>query len=110
MSSNDWIAIAHKLGPELAEYVARHDEDRTFAAEAFDALKEERLFKALAPKKLGGLVAGYRDICESNGKLKKVEGDGTFSTLGADRFGNRWRYTPRTSRKRMRSQSRSSAA
>lgn len=64
MSSNDWIAIAHKLGPELAEYVARHDEDGTFAVEAFDALKEEGLFKALVPTELGGMGAGYRDICE----------------------------------------------
>ncbi|MEM7435717.1 MAG: acyl-CoA dehydrogenase family protein [Myxococcota bacterium] len=64
MSSNDWIATAHKLGHEVAEYVSRHDEDGTFAAEAFDALADEGLFQALVPSELGGLGAGYRDVCE----------------------------------------------
>ncbi|MGB5809274.1 MAG: acyl-CoA dehydrogenase family protein [Polyangiales bacterium] len=64
MSSNEWIAIAEKLGPEFAEYGARHDEDGTFAAEAFAALSEEGLFKALVPTELGGMGAGFRDICE----------------------------------------------
>ncbi|MEM7138466.1 MAG: acyl-CoA dehydrogenase family protein [Myxococcota bacterium] len=64
MSSNDWIATAHKLGQEVTEYVTRHDEDGTFAAEAFGALADEGLFKALVPTELGGMGAGYRDVCE----------------------------------------------
>lgn len=62
MSTQDWIDKANKLGPELAEYAARHDEDGTFVSESYSALKEEGYFKALVPTELGGMGAGIRDI------------------------------------------------
>ncbi|MFT5433468.1 MAG: alkylation response protein AidB-like acyl-CoA dehydrogenase [Myxococcota bacterium] len=64
MSTQDWIDKARKLGPELAEVTARHDEDGTFVEESFAALKDEGFFKALVPTELGGGGAGFRDICE----------------------------------------------
>jgi len=64
MTTQEWIEKARKLGPELDEYAARHDQDGTFVEESFTALREEGLFKALVPTELGGGGAGIRDICE----------------------------------------------
>jgi len=64
MSTQQWIERAQKMGPTLAKYAARHDEDGTFVSESFTALKEKGFFKALVPEELGGMGAGIRDICE----------------------------------------------
>jgi alkylation response protein AidB-like acyl-CoA dehydrogenase len=64
MTTQDWIDRATELGPELAEFAARHDEDGTFVNESFAALREEGYFKALIPEEMGGMGAGLRDICE----------------------------------------------
>jgi alkylation response protein AidB-like acyl-CoA dehydrogenase len=64
MSRVDWVEKAKALGPELAEYAARHDEDGTFVEESYRALKEEGFFKALVPTELGGGGAGLSEICE----------------------------------------------
>jgi alkylation response protein AidB-like acyl-CoA dehydrogenase len=64
MTTQDWIERAEKIGPELEEYAARHDEDGTFVSESYSALKDEGYFKALVPEELGGMGAGLRDICE----------------------------------------------
>ncbi len=73
-STTRWMERARALGPELREYAARNDEDGTFAAESFAALKEDGLFKALVPVKLGGGGAGYRDICEFIRELARFDG------------------------------------
>lgn len=62
MTTQDWIDRASSLGPQLAEYAARHDEDGTFVEESFDALKREGYFAALVPEELGGKGAGLADI------------------------------------------------
>lgn len=64
MSKETWIRYADKLGPELLEYTARHDEDGTFVAESYHALKADGFFAALVPQELGGMGASLEDICE----------------------------------------------
>lgn len=64
MSTEEWIERARTLGLEIAEYSARHDVDGTFVSEAYEALKEDGLFKALVPVELGGMGAGMTDACE----------------------------------------------
>ena len=64
MTTEAWIERAHKLGPELSEYAARHDEDGTFVMESCEALKAEGYYRALVPQELGGLGAGLSEICE----------------------------------------------
>lgn len=64
MEHTNWIDKARTMGLEIAEYAARHDEDATFVAESYGALREEGFFKALVPAELGGGGAGFREICE----------------------------------------------
>ncbi len=64
MSKKEWIDKAERLGPELAEHAARHDEDGSFVRESYEALLEDGFFKALVPKELGGMGAGLGEICE----------------------------------------------
>ncbi len=64
MYAAKWIEKARTLGPEIAEYATRHDVDGTFVSEAYEALKEDGLFKALVPLELGGMGAGLVDACE----------------------------------------------
>lgn len=64
MTATAWTEKARKIGAELAEYAARHDQDGSFVEESFLALKEDGAFKALVPEDLGGGGAGFRDICE----------------------------------------------
>lgn len=64
MTTDEWVARARNLGPELAAHADEHDEEATFVQEAFQALLRERFFTALVPENLGGGGAGIRDICE----------------------------------------------
>ena len=64
MTVEQWIEQARALGPEIGEYAARHDADGTFVSEAYEALKQHGLFRALVPRELGGMGAGFSDACE----------------------------------------------
>lgn len=64
MYAAKWIERARTLGPEIAEHATRHDVDGTFVSEAYEALKEDGLFKALVPLELGGMGAGLVEACE----------------------------------------------
>lgn len=65
----DWVALADKVGREIAATTARHDEEESFVEEGFRALKEAGFFKALIPAELGGLGADYRDVCNAIRRL-----------------------------------------
>lgn len=65
----DWVALADQVGREIAATTARHDEEESFVEEGFRALKEAGFFKALVPAELGGLGAGYRDVCNAIRRL-----------------------------------------
>jgi alkylation response protein AidB-like acyl-CoA dehydrogenase len=61
--TTDWIALADRVGPELAETAARHDQDESFVDDGFRALRAAGFFRALVPAELGGPGADYREIC-----------------------------------------------
>ncbi|HEY7647804.1 MAG TPA: acyl-CoA dehydrogenase family protein [Methylomirabilota bacterium] len=61
--SNDWLALAHRLGPRFAERAAAHDADDSFVAENYAELKPARVFCAHIPAELGGGGASLDDIC-----------------------------------------------
>lgn len=58
-----WRKKAQDVGPQLAEYAKRHDDEGSFVEEGYRALKEAGLFKALVPQDLGGGGAGLGDVC-----------------------------------------------
>ena len=62
--ANKWIERAEQLGPELSEYAARHDEDGSFVAESFQALRDDGYLAALVPTELGGMGANIDEICD----------------------------------------------
>jgi alkylation response protein AidB-like acyl-CoA dehydrogenase len=79
MTHQKWIDRANTLGPELAEYTQRHDEDGSFVDEAYGTLRDEGLFKALVPEALGGGGASYSDICHFIRQLAHYDGSAALS-------------------------------
>lgn len=69
LPKTDWVALADKVGREIAATTARHDEEDSFVEEGFRALKDAGFFKALIPAELGGLGADYRDVCNAIRRL-----------------------------------------
>ena len=57
-------AILDELGPRFAARAADADEADRFVAENFAELKNHGLMSAGVPAELGGLGAGYLDLCE----------------------------------------------
>lgn len=58
------VDAAHALAPEFAARAARHDEDDSFVAENYLALKEAGLVEAGVPRELGGGGAEIAELCE----------------------------------------------
>jgi alkylation response protein AidB-like acyl-CoA dehydrogenase len=59
----DWLAAADRVAAIAGASAAANDEDETFVAAGYEALKREGLFKAHVPADLGGGGASYEDIC-----------------------------------------------
>jgi alkylation response protein AidB-like acyl-CoA dehydrogenase len=62
--TNDWIGLARRLGEDFAKRAAAHDEDDSFVAENYAALKEHGAFAAGVPSELGGGGASHAELCE----------------------------------------------
>ncbi len=62
-TTNDWAALMTKLGREFAGRSAGHDEDDSFVAENYVALKEHGSFAAGVPAELGGGGASHAELC-----------------------------------------------
>jgi len=60
----DLHAVLDQLGPRLAEESAKLDANDSFPIDAYDALREHKVFSALVPETLGGGGAGHREMCE----------------------------------------------
>lgn len=58
------VDTAHALAPEFAARAAGHDEDDSFVAENYVALKEGGLVEAGVPCELGGGGAEIAELCE----------------------------------------------
>ncbi len=65
LPKTDWVALADRVGQEIAVHAARHDQEESFVEEGYRALREAGLFTALVPVEFGGGDAPYRDICNA---------------------------------------------
>lgn len=63
-STGHWIRRVEDLAPAFAARAAQHDADDSFVGDNYQALKENRLFSAMAPAELGGGGARYGEMCE----------------------------------------------
>ena len=64
MATNDWVGLMDRLGVEFAARARAHDEDDSFVAENYAALKEHGAFAAGVPQELGGGGASHAELCE----------------------------------------------
>lgn len=61
--SIDLNSIVAELGPQFAEGVAERDENATFVAEHYAALRDRKVFSALVPRDLGGGGVPHSQMC-----------------------------------------------
>ena len=59
----DWPEFARRIAGEIEQFAQAHDDDDSFVAEGYEALKREGFFKALVPEEFGGSGASTSDIC-----------------------------------------------
>jgi alkylation response protein AidB-like acyl-CoA dehydrogenase len=59
----DLQSLVHELGPGFAEGAAERDENATFVAAHYDALRDRKVFSALVPEELGGGGARHSKMC-----------------------------------------------
>lgn len=63
-TTNDWVGLMRQLGEDFAKRSAAHDEEDSFVAENYAALKEHGAFAAGVPAELGGGGASHAELCE----------------------------------------------
>ena len=63
MTTSDWTATMRELGEDFATRAARHDEEDSFVAENYAALKSRGAFAAGVPGELGGGNASHAELC-----------------------------------------------
>lgn len=64
MATSDWTGLMDRLGADFAKRATSHDEDGSFVAENYAALKENGAFAAGVPSELGGGGASHAELCE----------------------------------------------
>ncbi|HKW30162.1 MAG TPA: acyl-CoA dehydrogenase family protein [Verrucomicrobiae bacterium] len=60
----DWLEQIHELGRDFETRAAGHDEDDSFVAENYAALKRHHFFGALVPEDFGGGGVSHSEMCE----------------------------------------------
>jgi alkylation response protein AidB-like acyl-CoA dehydrogenase len=60
----NWLELTHELGRDFETRAAGHDEDESFVAENYLALKEHHFFSALVPREFGGGGVPHSEMCE----------------------------------------------
>jgi alkylation response protein AidB-like acyl-CoA dehydrogenase len=63
MAKTDWVEVARKLVPELAERAVAHDADDSFVSDSYARFQELRIFSAGIPEELGGGGASHPELC-----------------------------------------------
>jgi alkylation response protein AidB-like acyl-CoA dehydrogenase len=63
-SQRDWLELTHELGRDFAARAAEHDEDDSFVAENYAALKEHGFFGAMVPEEFGGGGVSHSEMCD----------------------------------------------
>lgn len=64
MQVSDLDKALAQLGPQFAAVTDKHDEEDSFVADNYDALKEHRVFSALVPVELGGGGQSYTKMAK----------------------------------------------
>ena len=59
-TTTDWASLMTTLGRDFATRSAQHDQDDSFVAENYNALRERGAFAAGVPAQLGGGAGFYR--------------------------------------------------
>lgn len=65
----DWVALADRIGQEIAGEAALHDQEESFVADGYRLLRAAGFFKALVPAELGGHDVPYRTLCDAIRRL-----------------------------------------
>jgi acyl-CoA dehydrogenase len=63
MTTTDWVQVARELGQDFARRARAHDEDESFVAENYAALRERGVGAAGVPTELGGGGASHAELC-----------------------------------------------
>lgn len=63
-ASIDLLQVLEEVGPELERDAADRDETDTFVAEAYDRLRDRKVFSAMVPLELGGGGATHGQMCD----------------------------------------------
>src|SRR5689334_10192836 len=63
IQTTDWPALMEELGGDFARRAAEHDQDDSFVAENYAALKARGAFAAGVPAELGGGDASHTELC-----------------------------------------------
>jgi alkylation response protein AidB-like acyl-CoA dehydrogenase len=72
MTSNKLNGLIETVSPQLAEWAAEHDAERTFVERGYRLLKENGFFGALVPEALGGLGASLPEVCDALRRLARA--------------------------------------
>src|SRR6478752_6551723 len=62
-TATDWIALMQQLGTDFTKRTAEHDEQDSFVAENYAALKANGAFAAGVPAELGGGGLSHAELC-----------------------------------------------
>ena len=62
-TTTDWASLMTTLGRDFATRSAQHDQDDSFVAENYNALRERGAFAAGVPAELGGGGATHAELC-----------------------------------------------
>ena len=62
--SDNLIAVALRIAPELASRASKHDEEGSFVHDNYQLLKKHGVMSALVPAELGGGGASIAELCE----------------------------------------------
>jgi alkylation response protein AidB-like acyl-CoA dehydrogenase len=74
------LDAARELGPQLAEYAARHDDEGTFVAEGFERLRRSGYLAAPVPVDLGGGGATTEQVAWAQAELARYCGSTALAT------------------------------
>jgi acyl-CoA dehydrogenase len=69
-----FVPLAAEVGRVAAEHAAEHDDDASFVAEAYDAMRTSGYLGLAVPEDLGGLGATMRQVCYAQAELARYDG------------------------------------
>ncbi len=71
---DEFVPLAARIGAVAARHAADHDRDATFVSEAYEAMRDGGYLALAVPTELGGLGAGFRQVCYAQAELARHDG------------------------------------